>query len=149
MPVISERKATILDEHFIEKIYRTIALTWALAMLWSLALWKPWIALSITLGVGLGTAVLAAYNTAIRKLFVPGVQKAGRAFFKFCAVKFVLAGLLLYFIAKWHSINLIAFCGGIFLTHFAIYAKLAGIKIMERQKRLADITSSSVLSREN
>ena len=121
-----------MDEQFVTRVYRSIALVWFVAVTWALAFQRPWIALSITLGMALGTAVLFTYDWVIRKAFVPGAAKPGRALLKLGLVKYPLIGAMLYALVRWDRINLLAFCGGIFLVHVAIFAKLAGIKLVER-----------------
>lgn len=123
-----------MDEQFVAKTYRSIALTWVMAMAWTLAFWKPWIALSITLGMLLGTVVLFTYDRLIRKAFVPGAKKPGRALLKLGIVKYPLIGAMLYALVRWNEVNPPAFCGGILLVHFAIFAKLIGIKMVERRQ---------------
>ena len=124
-----------MDDDFIHKAYRSVLLTWALAMAWTLALQKPWIALSITLGTAVGTAVLASFEYMVRKAFVPGAAKPGRALVKLALLKYPLLGAILYLTLRWNKINPLAFCGGIVLVHFAILAKLAGIRLVERREK--------------
>ncbi len=141
-----------MDERFVKKVYRSVVLAWVTAMTWTLAFQKPWIALSITLGVVLGTAVLASYDLAVRKAFVPGTAKPARALLKLGLVKYPAIGMILYGLVRWDSINLPAFCGGIMLVHFAIFAKFAGVKMMERRKALtasAGISDPVVPSKES
>lgn len=122
-----------MDEHFTGKVYRSIALAWALAMLWALVLGKPWIALSITLGTVLGTALLLTLDYTVRRAFVPEAKSPRRALLIVALVKYPLIGLLLYMLVRWGRVSIPAFCGGIVLVHFAILAKLAGVKIKEKQ----------------
>jgi hypothetical protein len=122
-----------MEEQFVRKTYRSIALAWVIAMTWTLALGRPWIALSITVGTVLGTAVLATYDHVVRKAFVPGAARPGRALLKLGLVKYPLIGAILYAIVRWDKISLPALCGGIVLVHLAILAKLAGIRMVERR----------------
>lgn len=134
-----------MDEHFVKKVYRTIIYTWALAVVWSVALGELWIALSITLGVILSTVVLATYDVVIRRLFTPGTNKPRFTLIIVIAVKYVFIGIALYFLVRWQKIDLLAFCGGVFLVHLAILAKLAGVKIVERrEQRKRDDASGSI-----
>ena len=135
-----------MDEQFISKVYRSITLTWVVAAAWALAFQKPWIGLSITLGMALGTAVLFTFERIITRAVVPGAVKAKRALLKLALVKYPLIGAVLYALVRWDRFSPVAFCGGILLVHFAIFAKYAGIKIMER--RAADQTAASVQNRE-
>jgi hypothetical protein len=123
----------MMDQQLVSKTYRSIALAWALVMLWTLALNKVWIALSVTLGAALGTALLFSSDVAIRRIVRPGAKKPGGTLLAFILIKFLLIGFALYWLVKWDRINLPAFCGGIVLVHFALLAKLAGIKIVERR----------------
>lgn len=131
-----------MNEQFIRKVYRSVALTWVIAMTWAIALGKPWIALSITFGMALGTAVLASYEWVIRRAFVPGEPKAGRALLKLGFVKLPLVCALLYVLVRLENISLPAFCGGIILVHLAMFAKLVGIKLVERREAMDAIPSS-------
>jgi hypothetical protein len=124
-----------MDDHFIDKLYRSIVLAWVIAMVWALGLRQPWVALSITLGTALGTAVLATYHWTIRRAFVPGARKPGRALLKMGLVKYPVIGIILYMLVRWDRINILAFCGGIVLVHAAILLKLASIRLMERMPR--------------
>jgi hypothetical protein len=134
------------DQDLVAKVYRTIFFTWLLAMFWSLGLYKPWIALSITLGTALGTGVIVTFAHVVRKAFVPGAKRPGNALIKLALVKYPLMALALYFIVHMPGINIPAFCGGVILTHFAILAKLAGVKLMEREvtRRSQEDKSASV-----
>lgn len=84
----------------------------------------------------LGTAILVSYERVIRTVIVPGAPKPKRALLIFMALKYVLIGAMLYGLVRWHKINIPAFCGGIALVHFAILAKLAGVKIVERRNNV-------------
>lgn len=123
-----------MDETFVKKVYSTIVYTWATAMLWAFACGKLWIAISITFGVIIGTAVLATYDVAIRRIIVPGAKQPKRALVYLIGLKYIAIIVALYWLVKWHRISPIALLGGVVLTHFAILAKLAGIKIQERLK---------------
>ena len=122
-----------MDERFIKKIYRSVALAWAIAMIWSLVLQKPWIALSITIGTAVATASLAASEAVIEKAFVPGAMKPSRMLIKLGLVKYPLICGVLYALSRWDRISLAAFCGGVALVSFAIVAKVMGIEMMERR----------------
>ena len=137
-----------MDEQFIKKAYRSIALTWLIAATWALVLQRPWIALSITFGMLLGTAVLVTYDWVVRKAFVPGAAKPHRALLKLGLVKYPLIGVMLYGLVRWDKINLLAFCGGIALVHFAMFAKLAGMKMVER-RRSPDVPGSALNGEES
>jgi hypothetical protein len=108
--------------------------TWAIAIMWSMAYGRIWVAISITLGILLGTGILATYHLAIRRIVVPGAKNPGRRLLKVAIVKYLVVIIGLYFLVRWPRLNVIAFLGGIALTHFALLAKLAGIKFMERRK---------------
>lgn len=116
----------------IHKVYRSVAITWATAMIWALGLGRPWIALSITLGMALSTAVLAGFDWVVHRAFVPDARSAGRALFKFSLLKYPLIGVGLYWLVRWDRVSLFAFCGGIALVHLAIIARMMGIALVER-----------------
>lgn len=123
-----------MDDQFTKKMYRSVVLAWAIAMIWSLALGKPWIALSITLGVLLGTAVFASYELVIRRVFVPGASRPQRALIKLAMIKLPIIGASFYVLVRCDKISMMAFCGGMVLVHFAMLAKLAGIRMVERRE---------------
>ncbi|HEY3298806.1 MAG TPA: hypothetical protein VGK34_09140 [Armatimonadota bacterium] len=131
-----------MEKEFIGKVYRTIALTWIIATLLVLASGKIWLALSISLGVALGAFVLASDDLLVRRLFVPGAKRPISALWKLTALKYTGVVVALFFLMRWHRFSVIAFLVGILLTHFAILAKLAGIKIVERLKKNAAETVS-------
>ena len=122
------------DQELIPKIYQSILLTWAIAMSWSIAYVKPWIALSITLGMLLGASVLVGCNWFVRRAFVAGAERPTRALLKFGLLKLPALCLCLYCIVRWESINLLAFCVGIALVHFAIVAKVIGVRLVEHAR---------------
>lgn len=122
-----------MDERFVGKFYRSIVLTWAIAVTWALGLRQPWIAFSITLGVLLGTLTLASFHWVVRRAFVLDAVRPRRALVALAAVKYPALGVLLYFLVRWDSISLPAFAGGIALVHFAILAKVLGIRLVERR----------------
>lgn len=118
--------------NLIGKSYRSIAITWAIAMFWCIYLMKPWIALNITLGTLLMTAVLVSLDLAVRRAFVPGATSANRALLKWSLVKYPVVGFLLYLLVHWGRFNAPAFAGGVVLVHFAIVCKAIGINLVER-----------------
>lgn len=121
-------------------IYQSILISWAIAMTWTLAFGKPWIALSITFGMLVTTASLAVLDKVVSRAFVPGSMKARRALIKWGLVKYPVIAIIIYVLSRWQGINLLAFCGGIVLVHFAIVAKIIGINRMEeREARRAGI----------
>ncbi len=116
----------------ISKVYRSIAIMWVTAMVWAIGLGKPWIALSITLGMVLGTAILASFDWIVHKAFVPGAKSPGRALLKFSLLKYPLFCAALFWLVRWNKVSILAFCGGIVLVHLAIIAKMMGIRLVER-----------------
>ena len=139
------------EQELIKKTYRSVALAWIIAMSWCIAFQKPWIALNITFGTALGTALLVTYDRVIRAAFVPGKTGAKRALVKLALVKYPLIGIILYWLVRWDRFHFLAFCGGIILVHFAIVAKLAGIRLMgkERSGRSLPASAGSVDSKES
>lgn len=119
------------DQGFIRRTYVSIAITWATAMCWAFAFQKPWIALSITLGMILGTAILASFDWIVRRAFVPEARSAQKALVKFGLLKYPLYCVALYWLVRWDRISLPAFCGGIVLVHFAIIVKVLGARLVE------------------
>jgi hypothetical protein len=101
-------------------------------MVWAIGLGKPWIALSITLGMLLGTAIMASFDWLIHRAVVPGAKSPGRALLKFSLLKYPLFCVGLYWLVRWDKVSLLAFCGGMVLVHFAIIAKMMGIRLVER-----------------
>jgi len=123
-----------MDERFITKVYRTIAYTWALVMMWAAAYGAIWIAVNITIGTLTGIAVLATYQVSVKRVLTVGAKKPKKALFLLIFLKYFFATILLYFLCKWHRFEPIAFVGGVVLTHFAIVAKALGIRLQERIK---------------
>jgi len=119
------------DQDFIRRTYRSIAITWAIAMAWAVAFQKPWIALSITFGTILGTGILASFDWLVRRTFIPGAKSPGRALVKYSLLKYPLFCLALYWLVRWDKVNLPAFCGGIVLVHFAIIMKVMGGRLVD------------------
>lgn len=101
-------------------------------MAWAIGFGKPWIALSITLGMMLGTAVLWSFDWIVRREFVPDAKSPGRALLKFSLLKYPLFCAGLFWLVRWERANLPAFCAGIVLVHLAIIAKMMGIRLVER-----------------
>lgn len=121
-----------MDEQFIRKVYRSTALAWAIAVSWTLAFQKPWIALSMTLGTLLGTASLASNDWVVRRAFTSSVRRPRRVLLKVGLLKYPAIILALYFVVTWHRTNLPALVGGIALVYVAILAKALGIMMVER-----------------
>lgn len=123
-----------MNNDLVRKIYPSIGWAWAIAMTWCLVLQKPWIALSITFGTILGTAVLASFDIVVRKVIVPGAKGANKPLLALALIKYPLMGLYVYLIIRWGKIDMLAFCGGVTLVYIAMLAKVAGIRMMERRK---------------
>lgn len=121
-----------MDEQFIKKVYKSSAIAWGIAMFWTLAFGKPWIALSITMGTAVALAGLASFEKVVRTAFKPGAKQPKKALIRLAFIKYPLLGILLYAIVRWNKINLLAFCGGIVLVHIAMLAKMAGIRLVEK-----------------
>lgn len=120
------------DQKYTSKAYRSIAITWFTAMAWALAFQKIWIALSITLGMVMGTVILASFDWIVRRAFVLGAKSPGRALAKFGLLKYPLFCVALYWLVRWDKVNIPAFCGGIVLVHFAIIMRMMGMRLAER-----------------
>lgn len=120
-----------MNENPVRKLYRSIAVTWAIAMIWALALGYPRVAFSITLGMSLGTLVVASFHWLSRRAFVPGSVRPKRALLGLATVKYPLMGLALYYLVRSDAVSLPAFAGGVALVHFAILAKMLGIRLIE------------------
>lgn len=123
-----------MEKDLIRKIYPSIAWTWAIAMIWCLALQKVWIALSITFGMILGTAILASYDIVIRKAISPNSKNPKKTLIILALIKYPLMALYIYLMVKWQIINMIAFCGGVILVNFAMFAKFAGVRMVEKRQ---------------
>lgn len=122
------------DNDFIRGTYRSIAITWIIAMGWSLAFQKPWIALSITIGMTLGTGILASFDWLVRRAFYPEAKSPRWALVKYGLLKYPLFCLALYGLVRWDKANLPAFCGGIVLVHLAIIMKMVGARLIEKSR---------------
>jgi hypothetical protein len=124
-----------LEPDFVKKIYKSVILLWGLALVWCLALWKLWLAVSLTLGMALGTAILASFAYIIPRIIVPGAVKSRKSLIKYAILKYLLIAVLLFFLVRWKQVSLLGFCGGIVLVHAAILAKFAGAYMVERRKK--------------
>ncbi len=123
------------DRDFLKKVYRSVLFLWVVAMIWCMMLQVPWIALSITLGTLLDTGILLSLHWIVPRLFTPGAtKKPNRILTAFGLLKYVIIGTALYWLVRWHNINLPAFCGGVMLVHLAIFAKMAGIRMVDRRR---------------
>ncbi len=116
-------------EDLIQKSYRSIFIAWVTVMIWCLTLGKPWIALSVTIGTLLSTAMLMSLDLVVRRTFVPGARKPRRGLLWLAVGKYLLVGVLLYWLVRWERISLPAFVGGIALVHFALLTKAIGVKL--------------------
>ncbi|MCL6519703.1 MAG: hypothetical protein K6T99_07690 [Armatimonadetes bacterium] len=123
-----------MDEGVIGRAYRSVAISWIIAMIWCWVFRSTWVAVNITIGMAVGTAILFAFHQIVRKAFVPGESKGKRALLKFSLIKYPVAFIILIALVRWSKFNAAAFFGGIVLVHFALYAKLAGILIAEQNK---------------
>lgn len=132
-----------MDEELVAKTYKTILYTWAVAMVWALAYQKVLLATNITIGVAVGTASLLSIDIIVRRVFVPNAGKPKLKLIVFALAKYISIAIMLYWLVRWKHANLIAFCGGIVLVHFALLAKLAGIKIVEQRARHGVAASTS------
>ncbi|MHB1459532.1 MAG: hypothetical protein ACYC0V_21685, partial [Armatimonadota bacterium] len=94
-----------MDNNLVRKIYPSIGWAWAIAMTWCLMLQKPWIALSITFGTILGTAVLISYDIVIRKVIIPGAKSLSKTFLALALIKYPLMGIYVYLLIKWGKID--------------------------------------------
>lgn len=135
-------------EDLIGKSYRSILIAWVTAMVWCIALAKPWIGLSITLGTLMATAILVSFDLVVRRVFVPGNAKPNRALIKLALIKFPVIAILLFLVVHWVRINLLAFCGGLVLVHFAMLCKVIGIRLVEhaeeRRSRLGTASTKEI-----
>lgn len=120
------------DRSTMREMYRSIVVAWVIAMTWTIALQRPWIALSITFGTLLGTGMLVSLDCVIRRAVFPGADRPMRALLKLGLVKYPLLGTAVIALARWDRISLLALCGGVVLVHFAIVAKTIGFMFVER-----------------
>lgn len=120
-----------MNDQFVKKVYKSSAIAWGIAMLWTLGLGKPWIALSITIGTAVSIAGLASFDKVVRTAFVPGATQSKKALIRLALVKYPILVAIIYLVVRWNKINLLAFCAGIVLVHISMLAKLAGISLVE------------------
>lgn len=124
-----------LDPSFIKKVYRSILYAWLLAIFWSLGYGKPWIALSITIGTALASGLLASIEYVVTRAFVPGSETAKFALPIMALAQLPVMCAVIYGVVHWQRINLMAFAGGVVLVHFAIIAKLIGVRMVAQRKQ--------------
>lgn len=115
-----------MDELFVRRSYRSIALLWITAITWAVALGRPWIALSITLGALLGTAILASNSWFFSRTLGREMPKPTRRLARLWLLKYPMMAVLLYLILRWRQVDVFALCGGVVLVHLAIVLKALG-----------------------
>lgn len=125
-----------MEKNLIRKIYISIVWAWAIAMIWCLALQKFWIAVSITSGMILGTAVVTSFDVIIRKIVKQGEKNTKNKFVAAALIKYPLIALYIYLMVKWNRTNIIAFCTGVLIVNLAIIAKAAGIYMMMKRNSI-------------
>lgn len=115
-----------MDELFIRRSYRSISLAWITAITWAVAFGRPWIALSITLGALLGTAILASNSWFFSRALRREMPKPARRLARVWLLRYPMMAGLLYLILRWQQIDVFALCGGVVLVHLAIVLKALG-----------------------
>ena len=131
-------------EDLVSKSYRSIGAAWIAAAIGCAALGKLWIALNVTLGTALGSAVLLTFDMVVRRSFAPGAKRPRRAVVRLALLKYPLIVIILYWMVRWNRFDPIAFCGGIALVHLAILGTAVGVALVERrQSGIARLAASS------
>jgi hypothetical protein len=121
-------------EELVSKSYRSIGAAWIAAAIGCAALGKLWFAVNVTLGTALGSAVLLTFDLVIRRSFLPGVKRPGRALVRLALLKYPLIVIILYWMVRWDEFRPFAFCGGFVLVHLAILGTAVGISLAERRR---------------
>lgn len=116
----------------IGRIYRSIALTWAIAVTWACAFQKPWIALSLTIGTLMGTAILASNSWIFPRILRQGVANPTRKLAKIWLLKYPVMAGALYLVLRLDGISVLALCGGVVLVHLAIVLRTLGAMMVNR-----------------
>lgn len=127
-----------IDEGFLGRTYRSTALLTAVVALYLWRYGQAWAIFPVALGAAVGLGMFYLSEVAVRRIFrgpapgeaapstEPGQKKfrahlAGRALFALALIKYVLAGLLLWFLVRhWDMMRLAAFVGGFCLVHIGI-----------------------------
>ena len=130
-------------EDLVSKSYRSIGAAWIIAAIGCAALGNVGIAMNVTLGAALGTAVLLTFDVVIRRSFVPGALRPRRRLVRFALLKYPLIVIILYWMARWNGFSPLAFCGGIALVHLAILGTAASLAIAERRAGIASPVTAS------
>ncbi len=114
------------------RVYRSIALTWAIAVTWACAFQKPWIALSLTIGTLMGTAILASNSWIFPRVLQRGVANPTRKLAKIWLLKYPAMAGILYLVVRCQEISVLALCGGVVLVHVAIVLRTLGAMMVNR-----------------
>lgn len=123
------------DPGFLDRVYRTGLVVWAIGIIIILARVGAGSASGWTAGCAFSFAVLAAIEWFVRKCFVPGNDKAGStftlfAFLKMPALLILLAGAI--FLGKDIEGFIWAFCAGVGLVQVVIILKVVGSAVNGR-----------------
>lgn len=132
-----------MSDQDLAKSYRSIAIAWITAVTWALAIGKPWVALSITFGVLLGTAILASNKWVFLRLLQPEAVRTPRRLLKVWLVKYPAMIIVLFVLVRWQRTNVFALCGGVVLVYAAIVLRTLGGMLFTRQADARDVSKRS------
>jgi hypothetical protein len=131
-------------EDLVSKSYRSIGAAWIAAAIGCAAMGRFSIALSVTLGTALGSAVLLTFDMVIRRSFTLEARRPRRAVLRLALLKYPLIVIILYCMVRWNRFDPIAFCGGIALVYLAILGTAVGVALAERRRSgVAPLAASS------
>jgi len=124
-----------IDEGFLDRTYRTVAIVWAVgtAISWQIAGWAA--AAGWTAGAALSAGVVRGFEILARRVFVPGAVEPMRDFGRFSIAKLaivlsILVGVVL--IAGRNAEAIIGFCAGLVLAQGVIIMKALGLLVVRR-----------------
>jgi hypothetical protein len=123
------------DPGFLDRVYKTGVVVWALGFLVFVTRFGPGPASGWTAGSAFSFGVLAVIQWFVLKTFVPGNDKAKNIFFVFALLKMpallVILGTTIY-VGKNIPGFIWAFCAGVALAQIVIILKVAGSMLHEK-----------------
>jgi hypothetical protein len=123
-----------LDEHFLQRVYRTtLGLAALMEVFLLLTLRVNWI-LSFAVGVGIGLGVLRALEWGIPRLTGAHGTRAGVLAAVVLLGKYIPIGLVIYLLLRWKLLAPAVLVGGLMLPYTVIVLKVAALVWLENRE---------------
>lgn len=123
------------DPGFLDRVYKTGLVVWAIGLMAFLARFGPGPASGWTAGAAFSFSVLAVIQWFVLKTFVPGNDKAKNVFFIFALLKMpallAILGTIIY-VGKNIPGFIWAFCAGVALAQIVIILKVVGAMLHQK-----------------